>query len=74
MGNTNGKLKLEEFKKNLDEIRKDWSKIEKFKCGQKELRTTGELRKLNVYNIGGLEFTDIYEVMFLYVERNVIAP
>lgn len=74
MGNVDKKIDLEEFLKNLDRIRKNWSKIEEFKCGHKELRTTGEIRNLNVYNIGGLEFTDIYEVMFLYLERNVITP
>ena len=66
--------KLEEFMKCLDLIRKDWSKVTEFKVDQRLLRTPHELRNLDVYNIGGLEFTDIYEVMFLYLQRNLIAP
>ena len=67
-------VNLEEFMKCLNSIRRNWSKIAQFKVGQKQLRTLNELRTLDVYNIGGLEFTDIYEVMFLYLERKVIAP
>lgn len=71
-GNKDGEIKLGKFAECLNEIRKDWSKIAKFKTGQKKLRTSREIRTLDVYNIGGLEFTDIYEVMFLYLERNYI--
>jgi len=74
LGNANVTDKLEGFMKCLDTIRKNWTKVLEFKSGQRKLRTPNELRTLDVYNIGGLEFTDIYEVMFLYVERNVIAP
>lgn len=63
---------LNEFAKCLDKLSRDWSQIEKFKTGQKKLATSREVRTLDVYNIGGLEFTDIYEVMFLYLERNYI--
>lgn len=73
-GDTEVIAKLEEFMKCLDIIRKDWSKVVDFKVGQRQLRVSHELRTLDVYNIGGLEFTDIYEVMFLYLERNLIAP
>lgn len=73
-GNVPEKEKMREFMKCLDTIRKDWSKIASFKAGQKQLRTPHELRTLDVYNIGGLEFSDIYEVMFLYLERNLIDP
>lgn len=74
LGNPNVINRLNGFMKCLDTIRKDWTKVFEFKSGQKKLRTPHELRTLDVYNIGGLEFTDIYEVMFLYVERNIIAP
>lgn len=67
-------IQLEEFMKFFDAFRKDWSKVTYFKTGQRKLQTLHELRTLEVYNIGGFEFTDIYEVMFLYVERNIIAP
>lgn len=66
------KFKLKDFTEELNSIRKDWAKVVEFKTGQKLLKTKSELRTLNVYNIGGLEFTDVYEVMFLYLERNLI--
>lgn len=74
LGKMPEKGKMQQFMKCLDLIRKDWSQIASFKAGQKQLRTPHELRTLDVYNIGGLEFSDIYEVMFLYLERNVINP
>lgn len=74
LGNADVAEKLPEFMECLDLIRKNWNKILDFKSGQRKLRTSNELRTLDVYNIGGLEFTDIYEVMFLYVERNIIDP
>lgn len=63
---------LEAFMNHLNVIRKDWSKIAEFKIAQTLLRTPHELRALDVYDIGGLRFTDIYEVMFLYIARNII--
>lgn len=74
LGNTNVIANLGEFMKCLDTIRKDWSKVTDFKVGQRQLRTYHELRNLDVYNIGGLEFTDIYEIMFLYLERKFLGP
>lgn len=74
LGEDEKKVNLENFMKELNSIRKDWAKVDGFKVSQKLLKTKGELRTLNVYNIGGLEFTDIYEVMFLYLERNLITP
>ena len=68
------KAKLNDFMKELDSIRRDWDKVAEFKSTEKRLKTKSEVRTLNVYNIGGLEFTDAYEVMFLYLERNLIAP
>lgn len=71
-GNKDGEIKLGKFGEELEEIRRDWSRSLKFKTGEKKLRTLHELRTLDVYTIGGLEFTDIYEVMFLYLEHNYI--
>lgn len=75
LGDPDGKVSphLDSFMEYLDSIRKDWSKISEFKVGKRNLRTPHEYRELDVYDIGGLQFTDIYEVMFLYVERNLIA-
>lgn len=66
-------VNLKEFWKAIDILRKDWSKMDDFKTSQKNLQTVSETRTLNVYSIGGLEFTDPYEVMVLYLERNLIA-
>ena len=74
LGNADEKIKLDEVMKSMNSVRRDWSRVANFKSGQKSLQTASELRTLDVYNIGGLEFTDIYEVMFLYLERNFIAP
>jgi len=72
LGNHDGKINLSEFYAILNTIRNDWSKIADFKTGHKELRVYNGIRTLNIYSIGGLEFTDIAEVMFLYSECNVI--
>lgn len=71
-GNYENRIKLDEFAKSINVIRKDWSKILNFKSSEQTLKISSEVRTLNVYNIGGLEFTDAYEVMFLYLERNLL--
>lgn len=63
---------LELFVKELNKIRRNWSRIRDYKVYERKLKTINELRFLEVYNIGELEFTDPYEVMFLYLERNLI--
>lgn len=73
LGKDENKAKLNEFFAKLSTIRNDWTKIANFKIGQKKLLTSNGVRTLNVYNIGGLQFTDIGEVMFLYSERNNIC-
>ena len=59
--------------KDISKLCRDWSKITDFKKAEKTLKTTKEIRKLNVYEIGGLEFTDPYEVMCLYLARKVLS-
>lgn len=66
-------VKIDEFMEIIPELQRDWSKIANFKTCEKKLNTSKETRTLNVYSIGGLEFTDPYEIMFLYLERNHIA-
>lgn len=73
IGGEKSQKNLANFMKELDSIRKDWSKIADFWDGEKKLKTTSQTSTLNVYKIGGLEFTDVYEVMFLYLERNLIT-
>lgn len=66
-------VKLDEFMEATAKLHRDWSKITDFKTCERKLNTSKETRTLNVYSIGGLEFTDPYEIMFLYLERNCIA-
>lgn len=67
------KINLEGFANALSLFRQDWANILNFKTGKsKTIMTSEGERKLDIYEIGGLEFTDPYEVMFLYVERNII--
>ena len=73
LGKDDNKAKLKEFFEKLSTIGNDWTKISNFKNGQKQLLTSEGIRTLDIYNIGGLEFTDIGEIMFLYLERNNIC-
>lgn len=63
---------LSVFMKDAHKISRKKLGIESFKTDEKKLKTSRELRVLDVYTVGGLEFTDSYEVGFLYVERNFI--
>lgn len=68
LGNFEGDVKLEDFMEELNKIKNDWSKIASYATGETmQLRTAHEMRTLEIYSIGGLRFTDIYEVMFLYI-------
>ena len=60
------------FFTEVSKFDEDWSKIENFKTGQKTLRTTEGVQTLDVYTIGGLEFTDPYEIVSLYLSHDVI--
>ena len=73
LGNKEVGDKIAEFMKNVDILRKDWSMVANFKTKQSQLFVPHELRTLDVYDVGGLEFTDPYEIMFLYLERNIIG-
>ena len=67
-------VELGEFVKAVSKLHRNWSKMADFKTSQKSLRTFSETRNLDVYSFGELEFTDPYEVMFLYLEREFIVP
>lgn len=66
-------MDLSFFAKQMQIFRKDWSKIEDFKKEEEKTIhiSTGE-KKLSLYEIGDLPFTDSYEIMFLYVCRNIL--
>ena len=61
---------LEEFGDKLSILRSDWSNIKRFATVKTEVNTSAGTRELQVYQIGGVEVTDIYELMFLCVSRN----
>ena len=54
---------------HFDEFRKNWSIVLNFKTETKVIKTTQGEHSVDVYSIEGLEFTDLYELMSLYVCR-----
>lgn len=66
-------LEVEKIFEDISRLCKDWSKITDFKKNEKSLKTTSDTRKLDVFEIGGEEFTDPYEVMCLYLARKVLS-
>lgn len=74
LGDPENELQLNDFMKEMNKIHKNWACIEEYKVRQESLRISKETRTLDVYSIGGLEFTDLDEIRFLYLERNLIAP
>ena len=63
---------LTEFWEKIILLRSDWKKISEFEKEIIDITTSTETRKVKVYDIAEIEFTDIYEVMFLYVSRNIL--
>lgn len=74
LGDPENEVQLDSFMEEMNKIHKDWTSVQKYKVRQEELMTSKEIRTLDVYEIGGLEFTDPDEIRFLYLERNLIAP
>lgn len=66
-------FETEKFMEDVSKLWRDWSKITNFKTTKKSLKTSKETRVLDVYEIGGREFTDPYEVMCLYLARKFLA-
>lgn len=73
LGNINEVIQLDSFVAELEVLCKDWSKISNYKAEQLSLKTSQGVRDLTVYDIGGLKFSDSYEIMFLYLESNLIT-
>lgn len=63
------RIDVSDLAEHFHEFRKNWDEIKKYKVSETTLVTTKGETKLDRYRIGCLEFTDIYEVMFLYVSR-----
>ena len=64
---------VEKLSKHFKEFRSDWNSLEKYKKEEDAVMITskGEVT-LPLYEVEGLQFTDSYEVMFLYLNRNVL--
>ena len=73
IGNT---VNIQDFAKTMSKIYRYWSwgdKLEEFKIGEQiKLRVSTGIRNLDVYHIGGLEFTDPEEIDFLYISREML--
>jgi len=61
------KVEIQFFAEEIARFCRDWSRLEDAKKGQKQLKTSKELITLDLYNVGGLQFTDTYEIEFLYL-------
>lgn len=72
-GSSAGKPNMANFAKHIPKFRADWSSVEGFKTKELSIVTSEGEKKLNCYEIGGFEFTDIYEIMNLYVNRRILA-
>lgn len=66
------RIDVSDLAEHFHEFRKNWDEIKKYKVSETTLVTTKGETKLDRYRIGCLEFTDIYEVMFLYVSRSLL--
>lgn len=68
------KVKLQRFSNQFSKLRSDWdNNVREYESGTRKIKSSMGVREVVNYNIGGLEFTDIYEVMNLYVNRNSIS-
>ena len=64
---------LKEFFEKMNMIKGDCTKINQFKSGEMQIRTSAGIRNLDIFEIGGLKFTDPDEIRFLYTERNYFS-
>lgn len=69
-GSMDGKPDLTKFAEHFEEFRADWKNVEKYRTEPVSVVTSEGEQILDCYTIEGWEFTDIYEIMFLYLSRN----
>lgn len=68
-GSAISKNQQEMLMNHFDAFRKNWSSVLRFKTGTKTIKITTGTHTADVYTVEGLEFTDLYELMSLYVCR-----
>ena len=71
-GSMEGKPNLSKLVEHFGEFRSDWKNVEKYKVEPVLIETSEGEKTLDCYEIEGWEFTDIYEIMFLYLSRNYL--
>lgn len=66
------KLDLSAFEEKIAELRSNWNTVYEFEVESSTMKTSEGEKRINIYKIGGLGFSDIYEVMTLYICRNYL--
>ena len=61
-----------EFVELFSEFRKDWNVLDRYISEEIEIITSEGAKKVPTYQIAGIGFTDKYEIMCLYINRNCI--
>lgn len=71
-GNNVEKAELEKLGKHFGEFRSDWNNLNKYRKDDAVITTSKGEVTLPLYRVEEFEFTDSYEVMFFYVNRNYL--
>lgn len=69
----NRPIGMKKFAQHFGQFARDWNNVEKYQAEERGVITTSEGKKqVPIYNIGGRVFSDTYEIMFLYLNRNLL--
>lgn len=64
---------MKKFISHFGQFARDWNNVEKYRAEEPGVvRTSQGEKKVPIYNIGGRVFSDTYEIMFLYINRNLL--
>ena len=64
---------MKKFMEHFGQFSRDWNAVEKYRKEEPgTIWTSQGEKKVPVYEIGGRTFTDVYEIMFLYLNRNLL--
>ena len=67
-------VKLDKFAKKISGLkRSNWAKLEDYKGASKGIMTSKGIVELPTYKIGGMDFTDTYEVQFLCLADTAVS-
>ena len=65
-------MHFSEFIELFSEFRKDWNVLDQYASEEIEIITSEGTKKVPTYQIAGIGFSDKYEIMCLYINRNCI--